>query len=91
MYTSSFYATATSQPDPPFTSSFSPNKLPLEYARSAERYSVPLPEEEDACVSISEVHDWLSQTIKFKLEGKKSYTAADRHVMAGLPDQKREW
>ena len=84
MYTSSFYATATSHPDPPFTTPFSPNKLPLEYAQSAEFFSEPLPGDEDGRVVISQVWNWLSQTIKLKLEGKKSYDAADRRVMAGM-------
>lgn len=84
MYTSSFYATATSQPDPPFTTPFSCNKLPLEYAPSQELCRVPLLGE--GCVVISDVEDWLSQTIKLKLEGKESYDEADRRVMASMRD-----
>ena len=116
MYTSSFYATATGQPDPPFLTPFSPNRLPLEYAPARELCRVPLhsinreenhhslhdvnqtssqdspqtqtqsettKEHEDGCVVISDVENWLSQTIKLKLEGKASFDLEDRHVMAG--------
>ena len=155
MYTSSFYATATGQPDPPFLTPFSPNKLPLEYApakelcrvslrmlhrdgdedslhmlhrdedslhmlhrdedslhmphrnrdedslhilhRNTHQYSSQnslqilsheseqselIEEPEDGCVVISDVENWLSQTIKLKLEGKTSFDWEDRHVMA---------
>ena len=108
MYTSSFYATATGQPDPPFLTPFSPNRLPLEYAPARELCRVPIRaldhdenqtssqdspqtsaqnetalEREDGCVVISDVENWLSQTIKLKLEGKTSFGLEDRHVMAG--------
>lgn len=34
MYTSSFYATATGKPNPPFSIPFDSNKLPVEYEKS---------------------------------------------------------
>ena len=40
-------------------------------------------EREDGCIVISDVENWLSQTIKLKLEGKASFDLEERHVMAG--------
>lgn len=42
MYTSTFYATATGVPSPPFETPFDDNKLPVEYAKSVFLLKVQL-------------------------------------------------
>lgn len=77
MYTSSFYATATSHPDPPLSASFSPSKLPVEFATSEFLRKV-------GSIEISSITDWLCQTVKLRFMGDGEYERHDREVMAAL-------
>lgn len=77
MYTSSFYATATSHPDPPLPSSFSPSKLPLELATSEFLRKI-------GSIEMSVITDWLCQTVKLRFSGEGEYRHHDREVMAAL-------
>ena len=77
MYTSSFYATATSQPDPPLPPTFSPSKLPVEFATSEFLRKV-------GSIEISTITDWLCQTVKLRFTGEREYEHHDREVMAAL-------
>lgn len=74
MYASSFYATATSRPDPALPPAFSPNRLPIEYAATRVL-------RKSGSVEIGEITDWLCQSVKIRFCGEE-FSRRDRETVA---------